>query len=167
MVEVTSLHWAHSKRSSTDGTCGGNVNFAAMLSENAIEAPEHTIWCGFLVLAQIGTALIDGFVNSKQEGILAERGDSKLSRSIEKALLVSFPKCTTCGDARGFHGFEVRNSDAAFLLRVFPPLFDSPIHGISIGSWRRARGCENDSGKQQRVGKVVDPLHLHTYARVG
>jgi hypothetical protein len=29
-----------------------------------------------------------------------------------------------------------------------------------IGSWRRARQREDGSGKQQRVGKVVDPLHL-------
>jgi hypothetical protein len=29
-----------------------------------------------------------------------------------------------------------------------------------IGSWRRACQREDDSGKQQRVGKVVDPLHL-------
>jgi hypothetical protein len=35
-----------------------------------------------------------------------------------------------------------------------------------IGSWRCACRRENDSGKQQRVGKVVDPFYLASRTRL-
>ena len=53
------------------------------------------------------------------------------------------------------------------LFFVHSVLIELPLPGISIGSWRRARQPKNGSGKQQRVGKVVDPLHLDCGTRVG
>lgn len=65
MVEVTSRHWAHSKRFPTDGRCGGNVSFAAIPTR---KCNRDSMPCSFAGVLRIGATWrlcgIYGFINS-------------------------------------------------------------------------------------------------------
>jgi hypothetical protein len=58
------------------------------------------------------------------------------------------------------HRFELYRSYATINLPASSACND-------IKSWRRARQREDDSGKQHRVGKIVDPLNLDCGTRFG